>query len=221
MGVLRAVSGNRFQFRLPADGAGGHILFFKHENGKHILVLADNYGSHEKFPKYETVPYFPPDTHDHRERDHLYEWHVVQNVQPGVYALNDYDFTAPRKNLRSVLNKPKNHALANMEIYDYPGEYTDPAMAAAIPRSGWRNCWPSTRSPVGGNAAGLAAGYLFSLEQLLARGSEPRISDRVRRASARIGRIRVLPGRRDFRQAASGEITAIEAKQQYRAARYP
>jgi type VI secretion system secreted protein VgrG len=198
----------------------GIYCFFKHENGKHILVLADNYGSHEKFPKYETVPYFPPDTHDHRERDHLYEWHVVQNVQPGVYALNDYDFTAPRKNLRSVLNKPKNHALANMEIYDYPGEYTDPGDGSSYSKIRLEELLAQHEVARGeGNAAGLAAGYLFSLsncsredqnrEYLIVSAVHQLESDEFE--SFLEGGISGKPHR--------SEITAIEAKQQYRAPR--
>ena len=198
----------------------GIYCFFKHENGKHVLVLADGYSSHEKFPKYETVPYFPPDIHDHRERDHLYEWHIAQNVQPGVYALNDYDFTAPRKNLRSMLNKPKNHALASMEIYDYPGEYIDPGDGSNYSKIRLEELLAQHEVARGeGNAAGLAVGYLFSLsncsredqnrEYLIVSAMHQIESDEFE--SFLEGGISGKPYR--------GEIAAIEAKQQYRAPR--
>ncbi len=104
----------------------GIYYYFIHENGKHTLVLADDLSAHNPFPNYAEVPYYPPDAMQWRERDHLYEWVVEKQIQPGKYALNDFDFTAPTKNLRKVLSLPKNHALAKFEMYDYPGEYTEP-----------------------------------------------------------------------------------------------
>jgi len=99
-----------------------------------------------------------------RKRDYLSELFVAQQVQPGAYVLNDYDFTAPRKQLRAVLNQPKSHALADFEMYDYPGEYVE---------LGDGNNYSKIRLEellaqheimrARGNAAGLATGYLFTL----------------------------------------------------------
>jgi type VI secretion system secreted protein VgrG len=46
----------------------GIYYYFKHEIDKHTLVLADSVSSHEAFPGYEKLPYFPPDEHLRRER---------------------------------------------------------------------------------------------------------------------------------------------------------
>jgi len=104
----------------------GIYYYFKHENGKHTLMLADDLSAHSAFPNYDEIPYYPPDAMQWKERDHLYEWVVEKQVQPGKYALNDFDFVAPTKNLRKVLSMPKSHAMAQFEMYDYPGEYTEP-----------------------------------------------------------------------------------------------
>jgi len=104
----------------------GIYYYFKHENGKHTLVLADDLSAHSTFSNYDEIPYYPPDAMQWKERDHLYEWIVEKQVQPGKYALNDFDFIAPTKDLRKVLSMPKNHAMAKFEMYDYPGEYTEP-----------------------------------------------------------------------------------------------
>ena len=104
----------------------GIYYYFIHENGKHTLVLADDLSAHNPFANYAEVPYYPPDAMQWRERDHLYEWVVEKQVQPGKYALNDFDFIAPTKNLHKVLSLPKKHALAKFEVYDYPGIYTEP-----------------------------------------------------------------------------------------------
>ncbi len=142
----------------------GIYYYFIHENGKHTLVLADDCDSHDTFAGYEQVPYFPPDAHDHRERDHLFEWAIHLAHQPGAYALNDFDFKAPRKSLRAVSSMPKDHARSNFEIYDYPGEYTEPDDGNAYARIRLEELLAQHEIMRGrGNAAGLAAGYRFGL----------------------------------------------------------
>lgn len=198
----------------------GMYYYFTHEEGKHILVLADGVGSHGEFPKYETVPYFPPDMHDHRERDHLSEWLIDQSVQPGTYVLNDYDFTAPRKSLRAVLTRPKSHALSNFKMYDYPGEYTQPGDGDNYSKIRLEEFLAQQEVALGrGNAAGLAAGYLFSLSGC------PR--EEQNRKYLIVSAVHHLESDEYQTHAGSGmsgklyqgEITAIDAEQQYRAPR--
>jgi type VI secretion system secreted protein VgrG len=58
-----------FQFVSRLMEQEGIYYFFKHENGKHTLVLADSKSAHEPFPGYEEISYRPPDraTSDDRE----------------------------------------------------------------------------------------------------------------------------------------------------------
>ncbi|MDS4020978.1 MAG: type VI secretion system tip protein TssI/VgrG [Candidatus Competibacter sp.] len=198
----------------------GMYYYFEHENGKNTVVLADGYGSHGKFPQYEQLPYFPPDIHDHRERDHLSEWLSFKQVQPGAYALNDFDFKTPRKNLRTVLNQPKTHALADFEMYDYPGTYVEPGDGNNYSKIRLQELLAQHEIAQGrGNAAGLAVGYLFSLTQcprdeqnreyLIVSAMHRLESDEYESFSD--GAISGKPYQ--------GEIVAIEAKQPYRAPR--
>ncbi len=198
----------------------GMYYYFIHENGKNILVLSDGIGSHEEFAKYETVPFFPPDAHDRRERDCLSEWFVDQSVQPGAYVLNDYDFTAPRKSLRAVLNQPKTHALSNFEMYDYPGTYTamgDGNNYSKIYLEAVQAQHEVARGR--GNAAGLAAGYLFSLtgcprddqnRKYLITSAVHHLESDEYQSFADLG----ISGK-----PYAGEITAMDARQPYRAPR--
>ncbi len=142
----------------------GIYYYFKHENGRHILILADNYSSHNKYPEYAQVPYYPPDIMKYRERDHLYEWVIETQVQPGAYALNDFDFKAPRKNLYAALSMPKPHAQAHFEIYDYPGKYFDHGDGNLYSRVRLEELQAQHEIFLGqGIARGLATGYLFAL----------------------------------------------------------
>ncbi|WP_156356727.1 type VI secretion system Vgr family protein, partial [Pseudomonas sp. NBRC 111142] len=85
----------------------GIYYFFRHEEARHVLVLADAYGAHQKAPGYESVPFYPPDG-QHRERDHINDWHLAQEVQSGSMELNDYDFQRPsaRIDVRSAMPRP-------------------------------------------------------------------------------------------------------------------
>jgi type VI secretion system secreted protein VgrG len=198
----------------------GMYYYFSHENGKHFLVLADGYSSHGKFPGYDQIPYFPPDVHDHRERDHLSEWFAFKQVQPGAYALNDFDFKAPRKNLRAVLKQPKGHAQADFEMYDYPGEYVEPGDGNNYSKIRLQELLAQHEIAQGrGNAAGLAAGYLFGLTQCPReeQNREYLIVSAVHRLES--DEYESFLGEGISGKPYQGEIVAIEARQPYRAPR--
>jgi type VI secretion system secreted protein VgrG len=142
----------------------GIYYFFRHDNGKHTLVLADGYNSHAAVPGYEEIPYFPPDESLRRERDHVFDWLLSQEVQPGLYALDDFDFKAPKKSLRSQASVSRDHAQADFEVFDYPGEYEQSAdgdryATVRIQELQARH----ERATAMGVARGLGAGALFSL----------------------------------------------------------
>jgi type VI secretion system secreted protein VgrG len=198
----------------------GIYYYFTHENGKHTLVLADAYSSHGQFPGYGEIPYFPPDVHDHRERDHLSELNIQVAHQPGAYALNDYDFKTPRKNLRTQLAMPKSHALADFEIYDYPGEYTEYGDGNTYSRIRLEELLAQHEIvQARGNAAGLAVGYLFSLTKCSRedQNREYLIVSAVHQVES--DAYESIAGASRPGKIYQGQITAVEAKQPYRAPR--
>jgi len=105
----------------------GIYYFFKHAEGKHTLVLADGYSSHEKIPGYEKIPYYPPTDSNIREKEHIYGWTLSKDLQPGSYALNDFNFENPKGSLAVNAAIVREHAKADYEVYDYPGEYGETA----------------------------------------------------------------------------------------------
>jgi len=142
----------------------GIYYYFKHEINRHILVFSDSVSSHEAYPGYEKLPYFPPDEHLLRERDHIYDWNISQEVQPGVYALNDFDFKRPKANLEVKSSIKRDHARATMEIYDYPGEYPDTGDGENYVRARIEELQGEHEQVEGqANARGLAVGSLFEL----------------------------------------------------------
>ena len=101
----------------------GMYYYFKQENGKHTMVLSDSASSHDPVQNYETIKYYPPGTGAGREKEYISDWTVDFEIQPGMYALNDFDFKVPTKALVAQSQIPREHAASEFEIYDYPGEY--------------------------------------------------------------------------------------------------
>lgn len=100
----------------------GIYYFFKHENGKHTLVLADSASAHEAYPDYEEIKYRPFKAEEGEEV--ITRWVAETRLQPGSYTLNDFDFENTKKDLQARSTISRDHAVAEMEIFDYPGEYT-------------------------------------------------------------------------------------------------
>ncbi len=142
----------------------GIYYYFKQEDGKHTLVLADSYDSHAPIPGYETVPYFPPQAGLVREEDHIFEWLVSQEVQPGTYAITDFDFESPRASLLAKSATAREHTHAEFEIFDYPGEYTVPSDGEAYAKVRVEELHAQFETVEGrANTRGLLTGGLFKL----------------------------------------------------------
>jgi type VI secretion system secreted protein VgrG len=144
----------------------GIYYYFKHESGKHLLVLADGYSAHATAPGYDEVPFFPPEGNERRERDHLNDWSASEQIQPGSYMLNDFDFTRPKASLQAKTADPRDHARADMELYDYPGEYSESGDGESYVKARLQALLAQYEQLEGqGNVRGLAAGNLFKLAQ--------------------------------------------------------
>lgn len=142
----------------------GIYYYFRHEDGKHTLVMTDSISGHESVPGYEEVPYYPPEETDRRERDFISSWVVRQEIQPGTYALNDYDFKKPKASLQVKSMIKREHEQASFEVYDYPGEYDETGDGENYVRARIEELQAQHELVHGsGNVAGLTTGCLFQL----------------------------------------------------------
>lgn len=103
----------------------GIFYYFKHEDGKHTMIITDAGSSYQSVTDYTSIPYFPPGNPAARERDHISEWLNDHQVQSGAYEIDDYDFESPSTDLTAKSTKSQGHTYDNLEIYDYPGKYTE------------------------------------------------------------------------------------------------
>ncbi len=142
----------------------GIYYYFKHEEDKHSLVLSDSISAHEATSSYEEIPYSPPDNRSIELTEHFSSWQQTQEVQPGAFAITDYDFERPKTALDVLLKASREHDQADFEVYDYPGEYIqtsdgDNYVKARLEERGCQFHRFSGRT----NAEGMAVGALFNL----------------------------------------------------------
>jgi type VI secretion system secreted protein VgrG len=99
----------------------GIYYFFKHENGKHTLVLCDTPGSHLEFKGYEELKFRLP-TEKPLPYESLWSWVEHHEVQPGGYHVKEFDFKNPRRTTIGTASMDRSHAASEFEHFDYLGE---------------------------------------------------------------------------------------------------
>jgi type VI secretion system secreted protein VgrG len=108
----------------------GIWYYFRHEEGKHTLVLADQIAAYQDGP--EKVVGFHAGA-DHR--GHLTGWEHRYELRSGKWAETDYNFETPSTDLltksTTTVALPGN---TRYEVFDYPGEYADKAAGTARTR---------------------------------------------------------------------------------------
>ena len=141
----------------------GIYYFFVHENGKHTLVLADGISAHTTYTNYETVN-FRTGRGGVASYEAITVWALEQEVQPGAYALNDFNFETPKTSLLAKSQIATQNAQSSFEVYDYPGEYgvqsdgTDYSQVRIQELHSQHEVVHGTT-----NARGIATGYTFTL----------------------------------------------------------
>ncbi len=103
----------------------GIYYFFEYSDGKHTLVLADMKASHKPADGLSSVEFLPARQGGRPQVQRLEDWLRGRRVRSGSFVLNEYDYNKPPANLLANSDKPGGYAHDSMEMYDYPGEYTD------------------------------------------------------------------------------------------------
>lgn len=102
----------------------GIFYYFKHADGKHTLMLADQAAAYKDLPEKDVE--CPPSEGLAPATDHIDSWEHEFAFMPGRTAQTDYDFETPSKSLMTnSTTKVDLPGVKKYEIYDYPGEYTE------------------------------------------------------------------------------------------------
>src|SRR5579883_1105205 len=97
----------------------GIFYFFRHEDGKHTMVLANATSSYADVPE-SPVDYSPGSL----APNHVHTWEHHYEFRSGKWTRTDYNFESPSTNLLTttgtVIDLPD---ASKYELFDYPGEY--------------------------------------------------------------------------------------------------
>ncbi len=142
----------------------GIYYYFKHEDGRHTLVLADSYAAHAPFEGYEEIPFITHEDSSELDEECVSDWDFAREIQPCRYMIDDYDFKKPSVELQVKNKIVREHDLADYEIYDYPGEYVAAAEGNEYVRTRIEELQAQFELANGNTTArGLCSGYLFKL----------------------------------------------------------
>ena len=108
----------------------GIFYFFKHEDGKHTLVLADEKGAYTDCKESEVD--YPRDAGTRAVADHITRWEHRYEFRSGKIAQTDYNFedhpprdesTPAKLMMSSQSTTVKLDNIQKYEFYDYPGAF--------------------------------------------------------------------------------------------------
>ncbi len=97
----------------------GIFYYFKHENGKHTMMLCDAKKCYQDCAEKEVLY-----SGGSQAANHISLWEHQYEFRSGKWAMTDYNFETPSTSLMvntsTLVKLPGND---KFEIYDYPGEY--------------------------------------------------------------------------------------------------
>ncbi len=147
----------------------GIYYYFEHFKDRHLMVLTDDVGKLDSVSGYDKVPYYPQAGAAQRERDHLNAWSIAKSFEPAGVAAREYNFETPSSiasGVSSVARRSSRDA-SRFEVFEYPAG-ANQATAAGVERMAKLRAEQLQASQTiargGGDAAGLSAGRLFTLE---------------------------------------------------------
>src|SRR5262249_43079670 len=137
----------------------GIYYYFNHEDGKHVLVLANDAAAHQSCPGQESARCDFQSTAVFYD-DVITEWHHQEEFRPGAWAQTDYTFETPSTSLAVAVNGANPY-----EIYEYPGEYRARSEGDRLARIRLQEqTAPSVVSQGASGCRHFCSGFLFALE---------------------------------------------------------
>lgn len=142
----------------------GIYYFFRHEQDKHIMVLADSAGIHQPFSGYESIPWQATPSGGTTTEEGVSQWIQENRVTPGIYSLDDYDFRKPNAWMLQAQQNAVAASPGEIDVYDWPGHFTEHSHGEFYARIR-QQVWQVEHQQISGTgtALGLAPGHTFTL----------------------------------------------------------
>lgn len=142
----------------------GISYYFKHEDGRHTLVLADGPSSHDPLPGHASIPFYPPAENLQRDVEHLRAWDAEMEAQSGGFVVKDFNFKTPKDDISAQLASPKGHDLSEFEQFEYPAEYEEFGQGETLAKVRLQELHARSEVLTGeGDVRMMQAGYTFTL----------------------------------------------------------
>ncbi|HCM6140910.1 TPA: type VI secretion system tip protein VgrG [Klebsiella aerogenes] len=142
----------------------GIAYHFRHEAGKHTMVLTDSATQHQPVSGYETIPYHQTASGGITTEEGIGQWALEDSVTPGIYSLDDYDFRKPNAWLFQARQNPASPSPGSIDVYDWPGRFVDHGHGefyARIRQERWHVEHQQIQASA--TAVGIAPGATFTL----------------------------------------------------------
>lgn len=143
----------------------GWYWYFRHEAGKHTLVLSDSPAAHDPYPGYASIGFVADNRSGSTEKERIVDWSPSAEIQSGRYVIDEYDFTQPATELQQRTAQPRPHEQSQHEIFDWPGDYDSRTEGDTYVRVRMEELQAQhERVSAVTNARGIAAGCNFTLK---------------------------------------------------------
>jgi type VI secretion system secreted protein VgrG len=158
---------NAFVFVSRIMEAEGIYYWFKHEQGKHTMIIADTAASALPVPYQSTMKYEHETGNMARTEDTIFNLNMKKVIKPNQYAHKDYNFLIPGRQL--YFKGPMNQFMGSnkpLEWFDYPADIDWPADAPDWGDLRKEEIAADRVTVTGnGNCRSMAPGYRFDLVQ--------------------------------------------------------
>jgi len=143
----------------------GIYYYFKHDKNQHTLVLADDMSAHETLPGYPKIGYLASDRATDPGREVIDQWEVTEEIRPGTYVVDDFDFKKPRADLLNTRSQPRGNDHGRYEMYEWMGGYSDAGQGEHYARIRLEEAQAQAEVDTGHtNVRGMAPGYRFTMQ---------------------------------------------------------
>jgi type VI secretion system secreted protein VgrG len=112
-----------FNFISRLFEAEGIFYFFEHEDGRHVLVMADSSDAHQDCPHQVNVRCQLTGETTLETEDVIKNLGWGEEIRFGKYTTKDFNFLMPLTDLRVEMPTRITVGQGDRELYDYPGEY--------------------------------------------------------------------------------------------------
>lgn len=143
----------------------GIYYYFKHEKNQHTLVLADDMAAHETLPVYPKISYLATDRDPDPFQEVIDQWQVTEEIRPGTYVVDDYDFKKSKADLLSMRSQPRGNAHDTYEIYEWLGGFSEAEQGEHYSRIRLEEAQSQAERDIGhATVRGMAPGYRFTMQ---------------------------------------------------------